>query len=66
MCVIMFKSNKSVPGITRILLFQSAQSQNCHFPLFDEKRKELHELFKKNDKGGPSNIFVREHIVGEI
>lgn len=56
-----FKQAISVPGLSRILLFRTAREAGASFPLFGERDRDLHYLFRKNVVGGPSIIFHRYH-----
>ncbi len=58
-----FKDGISVPGLTLKYLFKI--SPEAEFALFDEKNKDLHQLFKANLVGGPSIVFHRYHEVGK-
>jgi hypothetical protein len=58
-----FKTTISIPGIARQLLFTAASESGHHFALFDEKTKDIYQLFKKNIVGGPSIVFHRYHEV---
>ena len=51
-----FKVGISLPSISRILLFQSA---NANFPLFNSASQDIYKTIKRNIYGGPSIIFTR-------
>jgi len=60
----MFKDGVSVPGLTMKYLFHFLDEQT-YFSLFNEKNKDLYDLFKDNNTGGPSIIFHRYHEAGK-
>ncbi len=60
-----FTSNAiSAPGLSRQLLFATAEKQNIPVTLFDSASSDLYYSFKKQFYGGPSIIFHRHHKVG--
>ena len=59
-----FKDGVSVPGLTMKYLFNFLDEQT-YFSLFNEKNKDLYNLFKDNNTGGPSIIFHRYHEAGK-
>ena len=59
-----FKDGVSVPGLTMNYLFNVLDEQ-MYFSLFNEKNKDLYDLFKDNNTGGPSIIFHRYHEAGK-
>ena len=59
-----FKSGViSAPGLSRKLLFSTADEQNIPITLFDKKNADLYYSFKKQCYGGASIIFSRHHKV---
>ena len=60
----MFKDGVSVPGLTMKYLFQFPDEQT-YFSLFNEQNKDLYDLFRSNNTGGPSIIFHRYHEAGK-
>ena len=60
-----FKMAISAPGIARVMLYKSAQSQGVNFALFDTFQKDTYHTFKANLTGGPSIIFKRHLEVGK-
>ena len=58
-----FKDGISVPGLTMKYLFKT--TPDAEFSLFDEKNKDLHDIFKSNLVGGPSIVFHRYHEAGK-
>jgi hypothetical protein len=61
-----FKSGViSAPGLSRKLLYATAEEQNIPITLFDEKNADLYYSFKKQCYGGASIIFSRYHKVGQ-
>jgi uncharacterized Zn-finger protein len=59
-----FKSGViSAPGLSRKLLFSTADEQNIPITLFDAKNSDLYYSFKKQCYGGASIIFSRHHKV---
>ena len=61
-----FKSGViSAPGLSRKLLFSTADKQNIPITLFDAKNSDLYYSFKKQCYGGASIIFSRHHKVGQ-
>lgn len=60
----MFKDGVSVPGLTLKYLFEFLDDET-YFSLFNEKNKDLYDLFKENNTGGPSIIFHRYHEAGK-
>jgi hypothetical protein len=61
-----FKSGViSSPGLSRKLLFSTADKQNIPITLFDSKSADLYYSFKKQCYGGASIIFHRYHKVGK-
>ena len=59
----MFKQGISVPGLTLLYLFNDLP-EKTYFTIFNEKKKDLHDLVKDNICGGPSIIFHRYHEKG--
>ena len=60
----MFKDGVSVPGLTMKYLFGFLNEQT-YFSLFSKKNKDLYDMFKDNNTGGPSIIFHRYHEAGK-
>jgi hypothetical protein len=60
----MFKDGVSVPGLTMKYLFSFLDGKT-YFSLFNEKNKDLYDMFKNNNTGGPSIIFHRYHEAGK-
>ena len=60
----MFKDGVSVPGLTMKYLF-SFPDEQTYFSLFSDRNKDLYDLFKDNNTGGPSIIFHRYHEAGK-
>ncbi len=60
-----FTSNAiSASGLSRQLLFATAERQNIPLTLFDSASSDLYYSFKKQCYGGASIIFHRHHKVG--
>ena len=55
----------SFPGIAMRVWFDSVTDANPEFHLFNNKNKDIYELFKDNIIGGPSIIFNRHHEAGK-
>ena len=51
----------SLPGITMGVCFNSITDPEAEFHLFNEKNKDIYQLFKQNIVGEPSIIFNRYH-----
>jgi len=60
----MFKDGVSVPGLTLKYFFEFFDDKT-YFSLFNEKNKDLYDLFKENNTDGPSIIFHRYHEAGK-
>jgi len=61
-----FKSGViSAPGLSRKLLFSTADEQNIPITLFDSKNSDLFYSFKKQCYGGASIIFSGHNKVGK-
>ena len=59
-----FKVAISTPGIARKMMFSSANNQNFHFAVVDNKNEDLFFKIRNNLAGGPSIIFNRYLKVG--
>ena len=57
----MFKVSVSVPGLSRLMLFESGRKAGAAFALFDTANSDLYKTIKQNIVGGPSIIFHRFH-----
>ena len=55
----------SLPGVTMRVCFNSITDPEAEFHLFNEKNKDIYQLFKQNIVGGPSIIFNRYHEAGK-
>lgn len=55
----------SVPGIAERLAFQTLKDDEFFF-LFNRKNKDLVDLFRKNNVGGPALIFDRYQETGKL
>ena len=55
----------SLPGFTMRVCFDSITYPEAEFHLFNEKNKDIYQLFKENIIGGPSIIFNRYHEAGK-
>ena len=55
----------SLPGVTMRVSFNSITDPMAEFHLFNEKNKDIYQLFKQNIVGGPSIIFNRYHEAGK-
>ena len=44
----LFKTNISVPGVARALLFRTVHENHAHFSLFDNTQQDLYKMFKDN------------------
>ena len=54
----------SLPGVAMRIYFNSIIDPAAEFHLFNEKTKDIYQLFKQNIIGGPSIIFNRYHETG--
>ena len=55
----------SIPGVAMRVCFNSVTDPEAEFHLFNEKNKDIYQLFKQNIVGGPSIIFNRYHEAGK-
>ena len=55
----------SLPGVAKRGCFNSITDPTAEFNLFNEKNKDIYQLFKQNIVGGPSIIFNRYHETGK-
>ena len=55
----------SLPGVTMRVCFNSITDPEAEFHLFNEKNKDIYQLFKENIVGGPSIIFNLYHEAGK-
>ena len=55
----------SLPGVAMRVCFNSITDPTAEFHLFNEKNKDIYQLFKQNIVGGPSIIFNRYHKAGK-
>ena len=56
-----FKIAISVPGIARVMLFNSCRKDKINFQIFSQEDEDLYKTFQANIVGGPSIIFHRHH-----
>ena len=54
-----------LPGVAIRACFNSITDSAAEFHLFNEKNKDIYQLFKENVVGGPSIIFNRYHETGK-
>ena len=55
----------SLPGFAMTVCFNSITDPTAELHLFDEKSKDIYQLFKQNIVGGPSIIFNRHYETGK-
>ena len=55
-----------LPGVAMRVCFNSITDPAAEFHLFNEKNKDIYQLFKQNIVGGPSIIFNRYHETGKL
>ena len=55
----------SLPGVAMRVCFNSITDPTAEFHLFNERNKDIYQLFKQNIVGGPSIIFNRYHEAGK-
>ena len=55
----------SLPGVAMRVCFNSITDPTAEFHLFNEKNKDIYQLFKQNIVGGPSIIFNRYDEAGK-
>ena len=55
----------SLPGVAMRVCFNSITDPAAEFHLFNEKNKDIYQLFKQNIIRGPSIIFNRYHEAGK-
>ena len=55
----------SLPGVEMRVCFISITDPAAEFRLFNEKNKDIYQLFKQNIVGGPSIIYNRYHENGK-
>ena len=55
----------SLPGVAMRVCFNSITDPEAEFHLFNEKNKDIYQLFKQNIVGGPSIIFNRYYETGK-
>ena len=60
----MFKDGVFVPGLTMKYLFNGLNDKT-YFNHFNKRNKALYHLFRNNNAGGPSLIFMRYQEVGK-
>ena len=55
----------SLPGSALRVCFNSITDSAAEFHLFNEKNKDIYQLFKQSIIGGPSIIFNQYHETGK-
>ena len=60
-----FKCAISLPGVSRRILFETAEKEGVSFGSVTAEDEDLYYLMRRNLVGGPSIIYHREHCVGK-
>ena len=55
-----------LPGVAMRVCFNSITDPAAEFHLFNEKNKDIYQLFKQSIVGGPNIIFNRYHEAGNL
>ena len=58
-----FKCAISLPGVSRRMLFETAEKEGVSFASINVDDEDLYYIFRRNLVGGPSIIYHREHCV---
>ena len=64
-CIDFIHQAISIPGVAMRVCFNSITDPVAEFHLCNPKKKDIYQLFKQNNYGGPSIFFNRYHEAGK-